>query len=486
MGLLKTTAKGMVWTTASMIVRSVVSLLQISILTRFLDKSEFGLIAIATLFIGFTQIFLDLGLSSGIMHKQNITSKQYSSLFWLNIFTGLFLTLILFGFSPIIANAYNDPSLIKILIILSLTVFFASLGSQHKTVQQKEMRFKYIAIIEITTSILTMSLAIILAVNGYGVYSLVYSTLFNAICNNLLFLIIGLYNDKNIRFYFRLYETYPFLKIGVFSIGSQILDYFSREIDIIFISATFGKDVLGVYSLCKKLILSLYGTINPIITKVLTPLLAKIQSDKSKVKNVFYSLIETLSLTNFPIYFLVSIFSVGILNFIYGAQYKEGAIILSILSIHYGYLSTGNPVGSLQVALGRTDAGFYWTIFRIILSFIAVYIGSYFNIEVLVSCLFVMSFISSPLAWSITIRPLIGGKFWEYFLLSFKPFIISFILSIPFYVFLYNTTSVFLMTIFVVIYILITITIYYKFFPRAYIVSLVKSKTNKYINKVHR
>ena len=476
MGLLKTTAKGMIWTTLSMIVRSVVSLLQISILTRFLDKSEFGLIAIATLFIGFTQIFLDLGLSSGIMHKQNITSKQYSSLFWLNIFTGLLLTIILISLSPIIASAYNDSSLVKILILLSLTVLFASIGSQHKTVQQKEMRFKYIAIIEITTSILTMSLAIILAVNGYGVFSLVYSTLFNAIINNLLFLIIGLYNDNNIRFHFKFSETFPFLKIGVFSIGSHILDYFSREIDIIFISAAFGKDTLGVYSLCKKLITSLYGTINPIITKVLTPLLAKIQNDKSKVKNVYYTLIETLSITNFPIYFLVSIFSTGILYYLYGEQYIEGALILSLLSINYGYLSTYNPVGSLQIALGRTDSGFYWTIIRIIITLISAYIGSKFNIEILVSCILVSSIISSPFLWKITIHPLIGGTFGEYFLLSFKPLIITFGLSIPLYILLYNTTLIYLMIIFAVVYILITLIVYYLIFPKAYIISLLNSK----------
>jgi O-antigen/teichoic acid export membrane protein len=480
MGLLKTTTKGMVWTTFSMVIRSVVSLLQVSILTRYLDKSEFGLIAIATVFIGFTQIFLDLGLSSGIMHKQDITSKQYSSLFWLNIFTGIILTLILIAFIPLIANAYNDNSLIPILSFLSLTIFFSSLGSQHRTVQQKEMRFKYIAIIEIVCSFLTMILAVILAIHGYGVFSLVYSTLFNAILNNLLFLIIGLYNDRNIRLYFRLQDTYPFLKIGVFSLGTRVLDYFSREIDIIFISATYGKDILGLYSLCKKLIIALYNAINPIITKVLTPLFAKIQTDKSRIKNVYYNLIETLSLTNFPIYFLVSIFSTGILYFIYGEEYKEGAIILSILSVYYGKLSTGNPVGSLQIALGRTDAGFYWTIFRIVLTLIAVYIGSFFSIEGLVFSMFIMSLLSIPLSWRITIRPLIGGEFWEYFFLSFKPFIVISAVSVPFYFFFYDTTSIFLMIIFAIIFILTTIVVSYKIFPKSYIINtLIINNINK-------
>ena len=85
MGLFNVVIKGVAWSSLSTIIRSVVSLLQVSILTDYLEKSDFGIVAIATLFIGFIQIFMDLGLSIGIIHKQDITSEQYSSLFWLNI-----------------------------------------------------------------------------------------------------------------------------------------------------------------------------------------------------------------------------------------------------------------------------------------------------------------------------------------------------------------------------------------------------------------
>ena len=76
--------KGIIWTTLSSILRNVVSLLQIAILTRFLLKEEFGIIAIANMFLAFTTMFLDMGMAAGIIHKQNITKKEYSSIFWLN------------------------------------------------------------------------------------------------------------------------------------------------------------------------------------------------------------------------------------------------------------------------------------------------------------------------------------------------------------------------------------------------------------------
>ena len=129
MGLFNVAIKGVAWSSLSTVVRSVVSLLQVSILTRYLEKSDFGIVAIATLFIGFIQIFMDLGLSIGIIHKQDISQKQYSSLFWFNVLSGLVLTIILVALSPVVARLYDEPALTQILALLSLNIFFSSLGT---------------------------------------------------------------------------------------------------------------------------------------------------------------------------------------------------------------------------------------------------------------------------------------------------------------------------------------------------------------------
>lgn len=483
MSFKKSAKAGLVWTTTSTIVRSLVSLFQISILTRYLAKEDFGTIAIATVFIGFTQLFMDLGISVGIMHKQDTTKDQYSSLFWLNIILGILITLILISISPLISAAYNDPSLTPIIVLLSFTVFFASIGSQHRTVQQKELRFRYIAINEIITALLTMGTAVILAIKGYGVYSLVFSTLSGVFFSNILYLSIGLYKDRNIRFHFKLKETYDYLRIGVFSIGSNILDYFSREIDIIFISASFGKEILGVYTLCKKIVQMLYGVINPIITKILTPLFAKLQTDKQQIKNVYVKLINTLAITNFPIYFLVSIFSKTILNTLYGEQYIEGAFILSVLAIYYGVLSISNPVGSLQVALGRTDIGFYWTVYRIISTLIIVYIASFYNIEVLVMLFLLLAIMNTLLIWLLQINYMIRISFREYLQEIVGPFIIMLLLSTPLYLLLWSKTSLLLAVVISLLVVIVYTIIISKTLPNSYIINMGLSIIRKYNNK---
>lgn len=480
MGLFRKALNGAAWTTISTIVRSVVQLLQVSILTRFLEKSDFGIVAIATLFIGFTTIFLDMGISIGILHKQNINRQTYSSLFWLNVCSGLLLTSILMGVAPLISHSYSEPELTEILRLLCLTILFSSLGNQHRTVQQKKLRFGTISVIEIGSSILTIIVAVFLAIKGYGVYSLVISTLFNSAFSNILFLGVGLRQDNNIYCHFSFRETFPYLKIGVFSIGTQVLDYFSREIDIIIISATLGKDILGVYSLCKKLITALYSAITPIYSKVLTPLIAGLQNDCKRIKEVYYDAIEGVCLVNFPIFILVAIFSSAIINFFYGIQYLEGSVVLSILAVHYGSLSKGNPDVALQIAYGRTDVGFYWTIYRIISYSFAAYIGAQFSLEWMAFSIFLAAQLSAPIGWYFNIYLLIHDSFWGYYKMSMRPLILALLVAVPFYMSCNQLTSMLETILWAIAYILIYMVSVFFLFKDSYLVSKTKDFLSTY------
>ena len=476
MDVLKTTAKGIAWTTASTIVKSVVSLVQVSILTRFLVKGDFGLVAIANLFIGFTQIFVEMGLSAGIMHRNDTTREQYSSLFWLNVFTGALLTGILCLIAPLVANAYNEPELARVLIMLSFCIFFSSLGIQHRIVQQKHMRFKSIALVEISTALLSLVLAIVLAVKGAGVYSLVYSSLFHSLSAGLLFLAIGLIKDNNISFHFRLSDTYDYLKIGVYSMGSQILDYFSRESDTLIISATLGKETVGVYSLCKKLVLSVYNSVNPIFNRVLTPVIAALQEDKQRVKNLYLTITETLALMNMPVYCLIAIFAAGILNCIYGAQYLDGAIVLMFLSLSYGVNAPASLTGPLQTATGRTDLGFYWTFCRVALTIVTVFLGSRYGINAIAVALFVLTLLTNPVIWRITIKPIINCSYWEYLSRSVVIGLIIIAYSAPFYFLFGQWMNVPACLGIGVGYTVLFVALVYLLFPSSYPVKLAKEK----------
>ena len=423
------TFHGVKWTSFSAVVNLCAKLGQVAVLTRFLSKEDFGLVAIALLFISFTEIFMDMGLSSAVLHKQNISKEEYSSLYWFNIFAGVIICLILCLCSPFIADFYNQKELIGIVSLLSLNIVFSSISRLQRTFQQKKMQFKVISIIEMTASVLMLIVSVILAINGLKVYSLVYSTLVYGFVIALFYLLYSIIIEKNLCFYFRMQEIISFLKIGIFQVGSSVLDYLSREMDILFISSAYSFEILGVYSVCKQLSLRIYGFVNPIVTKVLTPALASVQEDKTMLQNRYMQVIRILSLVNIPIYFCLIYASPYVLEVVYGESYVQYSVLFCILCLNFIFCSIGNPVGSLLVAMGKTNVGFYWTIYRIFSTLLFLYIGSMGGINIFVSSILLSNLFNIYPEVKLIYQKLINVNYSDYIESFIKPLLYAALLS---------------------------------------------------------
>lgn len=420
MDLKKVAVSGVKWTSVEKIGKAVFQLLQIAILTRYLPAEAFGLVAMALVVIGFTNIFVDMGLTSAILYKQDANQKEYSSIYWLNLAISISLYGILFAITPIVSSFYEEPELVIILPILGTNILFLALGQQHRTILQKEFRFKPIAIVELISYFIGLMVATVLAIQEFGIYSLVYSTLTASAIANVLFLITNLRKNP-ITLHFRFRDTIPFLKVGGYQTGSKILDFISKESDIFIIGKMLGAEALGVYSLTKQFVLKVFSLINPTLINVLSPLLASVQKEKERLKNNFLNVIRYLAYINFPIYLLIIVCAKEILHYLYGSEYTTGTVVLSLLAVYYCVISLTNPVGSLQIATGRTDVGFYWTIVRVIITPVIIYVGSLYSIDMVAFAIAFLSVVLLIPMWRIQIKPMADISFTEYAKQFYKP-----------------------------------------------------------------
>ena len=96
--------KSLGWNTIAVIVNTLAQILRIAVLARLLDTSDFGLVAISLAVVAFCEIFSDLGFTVPLLHKQDINSNEYSSVFWMNVLLSAGIYCVLFLISPIIAN----------------------------------------------------------------------------------------------------------------------------------------------------------------------------------------------------------------------------------------------------------------------------------------------------------------------------------------------------------------------------------------------
>lgn len=420
MDIRSTVLKGVKWTTVSTIVLAVVAILKISILTRFLDKSAFGLVAIVTFILTFMELFNDMGISTAILHKQEISEKQYSSLYWTNLLFSGSLYVLVYLITPLVAAFYDQPILSDIMPLLGLNLVFTGIGRQFRVIKQKEMNFRTLAIVDIFAALSSLILALILAIQGKGIYSLVYSTVFQFFISNLFFVISGLRTHK-VQLYCNFKIISDFLKIGIYQVGGQLANYFNRDLDVLIIGKIFSADILGGYSLAKQLVFRPFQIINPIIIKVASPALAKFQNDGIKLKENYLQLLNIVSSVNIMTYLLLLIFTPIVVMILYGEGYETIYMIVRILCIYMIFRSIGNPIGSLVVATGRTDLDFNWNIITLIVTPLAVFIGSIFGLEGVTYALCIsMIFLYYP-SWRFLVKKMVDISFLEYVKACFSP-----------------------------------------------------------------
>ena len=110
---------GIRWTTVSSLGRAILQIAQVAVLARLLVPADFGLMALVLSIMTFLQIFSDAGVSNAIIHYQEISERQLSSLYWLNVLVSVVLAILLAILSPLIASWYQEPQLKDLLILAS-------------------------------------------------------------------------------------------------------------------------------------------------------------------------------------------------------------------------------------------------------------------------------------------------------------------------------------------------------------------------------
>jgi O-antigen/teichoic acid export membrane protein len=419
---------GLKWSTIGTVGQSLFQILQIAILTRFLSKEDFGLVAMALFVVNFTNIFVDMGFTSAILHRQNTNNSEYSSVYWCNLLISILLFSIVFALSPFLSQFYREPELFTLIPILSTNLILLAIGRLHQTIMRKEFRFKQISLINLSACAFGLIFAFFLAKSNFGVYSLVYSTLTVSAIVNIAFLFVNIHLHP-IYFHFRYKEIKPFLKIGSYSVGSQFISFFSTDIDILIIGKMLGPGPLGIYSLSKQIILKVYSIITSTVTNVLTPLMSVTQTDESKLKAYYLEVTSILSSLNIPIYLIIIILSKEILIVLYGYKYLEANLILSFLAISYCINAISNPVGSLQIATGRTDIGLRWAIFSLLITPPVIYFSSLANINIVALFKALLSLVMLVPLWWIQLKTMANIKLGEFFVRFIKPYLILLFLA---------------------------------------------------------
>ena len=184
-GLKDKAISGASWSLTGRLLQQGVQFLIGIILARLLMPEEYGLVAMALVFITVFYVFVDSGFSTAIIQRKEITKSDLSTVFYLNLGVSVIAFIILYLLAPLIAKFYGNIQLVRIVRTLSLMIILYALTIVQNSLLVRDIRFKIKTRIELVSQILSGIIAIYLAYKGYGVWALIWKTLLNQIFVNI-------------------------------------------------------------------------------------------------------------------------------------------------------------------------------------------------------------------------------------------------------------------------------------------------------------
>jgi lipopolysaccharide exporter len=407
-------AHGAKWTSLSTAITTAADMAKTVVLARLLSPIDFGLMAVVSIVFGVAQTYADLGISAALIHRQNATKQELSSLYWLNIFMGCATFAVLWICTPLLTIAFHDARLSALLRTTIIIFLFTPFGAQFQILLQKELDFKLLAWQEIMGSVAGLAVGVVCAVRGMGTWALVYSFLAGGAVRTLLLLSAGLPRFCP-TLHFRWSDLRSYTSFGLFQLGERTLIYVTDRTDQILIGTVLGTSALGYYNFAFNLTARPIGSINPVLTRVAFPLFAKVQHDTDRLRNGYLRLLRFLTMVNAPLLVGLAVVAPVAVPTIFGAKWVVTVVPIQILCIVSLLRSTINPIGSLQLAKGRADMGFWWNVACFAISAPVIYIaGKMGGLVGIVEGLLLLQIVQSLLLYRYMVVPLVGRCGAEY------------------------------------------------------------------------
>lgn len=328
MDLKKSLLHGIGWTFIKNSGEKSVSLIVFLILARLLTPEAFGLIAMVLAFIMILDHISDLGFEAAIVQKRGIREAHLSSAFWFNLVVSVLLAVFFYIASPYIAILYNEPELEKISRLLSIVFVLSGLNRIQLSILRRHLKFKEIAIIDLSSSFIAGILGIIFAFVGFGVISLVayQLTIFS-----LKLILYWYFSDWIPKL---LFSFKHFKELWLFGIQVAIARFFASSKSRIFdylVGYYFGAAALGYFTIALKIVNAVNGIISNTVWKVLFPVFSSIKEKKESLRNGYLNIITLVIGIVFPVYILIGIYADFLIPIVFGNQWMNTASLLSIL-----------------------------------------------------------------------------------------------------------------------------------------------------------
>lgn len=292
------TVNGIIWNAFQSFGTRFIQLAVTIVIARILLPSDFGLIGMLYVFIALGGVILDAGFGQALIRKEDVDDLEYSSVFYFNIGISVLIYILLYLLAPSISAFYSEPRLTDV----SRAIFFVfpinAFALIQNAILSKRIDFKLLAKVTIVSALISGIVGIVMAYQGYGVWALVIQTLVQSLATVVL---LWKYNKWRPIFAFSFDKIKGLLGFSLNLLGTNVLIVLFNNIYTLIIGKFYLLDQVGYYNQAKKFQDVPTSSITSIVQSVTYPVLSKLQSNNSQLREAYRKVINMAVFINFPI-----------------------------------------------------------------------------------------------------------------------------------------------------------------------------------------
>lgn len=346
----------------------------LAMLARLLSPSEFGLIGLALIVVSFSEIFNDMGFGPAVTQKKELSQTDYSTAFWGSVVFGFIVVGVVQLFAHQLAMFFRNEELELVLRVISVVILLNGMKAVPLGYMYRKMQYKMLSLIQIASYVLGYgAVGITLAYLGYGVWSLVYAVIAHTLLSLVLYIALSA-RKSSLVFSWKSFKSLIHFG-GGYSL-SKIFSFAANRGDRILVGRVLGVDSLGHYERGFQVVRHATGLFGEIIDKVLFSPLARKQSDRQRVGEIYLELSYFLAIIFFPFSGFVALNAEAIVNILLGEQWQQTVQLVQILSISIFFTICTRIGSTVAKSLGDVYRRAWRTLFYAFYIFISVYFTS--------------------------------------------------------------------------------------------------------------
>ena len=328
MSLKKQALSGFLWSSLQLLGTQGLGLIVSLILARLLLPAEFGLIAMLGVFMGIGSTLIGGGLTQSLIRSENLDEEDYATVFYFNLAGSILIYLIVYFSAPFIAAFYKQELLTIVVRVYSITFIINAFSAVQIARLIKKLDFKSQMKVSVPSLIMGSSVGIVMAYQGYGVWSLVASAVIQATASTIQLWYwakwrpIWVFNFEKFKYHFN---------YGSKMMLSGLLETVFLNAYVIIIGKFFAPAQVGYYSRADTMSMLPVGIINTIVTRVTFPLFSAIQNEEERLKSVYVKIMQMVIFLVAPVLVIMAAIAEPLFRFLFTEKWLPAVPYFQIL-----------------------------------------------------------------------------------------------------------------------------------------------------------